>query len=77
LAFKSKLDGQYTLYKCKILSLQEIIAKDKALALSEGRVNIQKCRDWMIKNGCSLSAYLWHQLGFGSLCNVILLKTFI
>jgi histidine ammonia-lyase len=59
----------------EILSLevvQEIIAKDKALALSEeAKVNIQKCRDYLDKKMAAHSAPIYGiNTGFGSLCNV-------
>ncbi|NRS89793.1 histidine ammonia-lyase [Flavobacterium sp. 7E] len=59
----------------EILSLeivQEIIAHNKLLALSEeAKVNIQKCRDYLDKKMASHSAPIYGiNTGFGSLCNV-------
>lgn len=59
----------------QVLSLenvQEIIAHDKTLALSEeAKVNIQKCRDYLDKKMAAQSSPIYGiNTGFGSLCNV-------
>ena len=59
----------------QVLSLenvQEIIAHDKTLALSEeAKVNIQKCRDYLDKKMAAQSTPIYGiNTGFGSLCNV-------
>lgn len=53
-------------------TLQEIIAYNKTLALSEeAKINIQKCREYLDKKMASHDAPIYGiNTGFGSLCNV-------
>ncbi len=55
-----------------IENLQEIIAHNKSLALSEeAKLNIQKCREYLDKKMQSHSEPIYGiNTGFGSLCNV-------